>query len=124
MSMFCQYAPYTLRDGPWDDAAKNAFADRCFAVVERYAPGFTNSVLARQILTPVDLERTFNLTGGNIFQGAMGLNKLFMFRPAPGFAGYKTPVKHLWLCGAAAHPGGGVMGAPGWNAAREMLKAR
>jgi phytoene dehydrogenase-like protein len=124
MSMFCQYAPYTLRDGTWDETNKNAFADRCFDVVERYAPGFKNSVLARQILTPVDIERTFNLTGGNIFQGSMGLNKLFMFRPAPGFAGYKTPVKNLWLCGAAAHPGGGVMGAPGWNAAREMLKAR
>jgi phytoene dehydrogenase-like protein len=124
MSMFCQYAPYTLRDGGWDAERKNAFADRCFDIVERYAPGFKNRVIDRQILTPVDLERTFNLTGGNIFQGAMGLNKLFMFRPAPGFAGYKTPVKNLWLCGAAAHPGGGVMGAPGWNAAREMLKAR
>jgi len=124
MSMFCQYAPYTLRDGTWDEATKNAFADRCFDVVERYAPGFKNSVLGRQILTPVDIERTFNLTGGNIFQGAMGLNKLFAFRPAPGFANYKTPVKNLFLCGSAAHPGGGVMGAPGWNAAREMLKAR
>jgi phytoene dehydrogenase-like protein len=124
MSMFCQYAPYALRDGTWDEATKDAFAERCFDVVERYAPGFRNSVIARQILTPVDLERTFNLTGGNIFQGAMGLNKLFMFRPAPGFAGYRTPVKNLWLCGAAAHPGGGVMGAPGWNAARAMLKAR
>ncbi len=122
MSMFCQYAPYRLKDGTWDDAAKNAFADRCFAMVERYAPGFTASVVDRQVLSPVDIERIFNLTGGNIFQGAMSLNKLFMFRPAPGYANYRTPVEHLYLCGAAAHPGGGVMGAAGWNAAREMLK--
>ena len=124
MSMFCQYAPYALRDGQWDEAAKNAFADSCFAVVEDYAPGFTASVIDRQVLSPPDIEATFNLTGGNIFQGAMSLNKLFMFRPAPGYANYRTPVKHLYLCGSAAHPGGGVMGAPGWNAAREMLKAR
>ena len=124
MSMFCQYAPYTLRDGRWDDAARNAFADRCFEVVEQYAPGFTASVIDRQILAPPDIEATFNLTGGNIFQGAMSLNKLFMFRPAPGFADYRTPVKHLFLCGSAAHPGGGVMGAAGANAARSMLKHR
>ncbi len=124
MSMFCQYAPYALADGAWDDAAKNAFADSCFAIVERYAPGFTASVIDRQVLSPVDLERTFNLTGGNIFQGAMGLSNLFAFRPVPGYAGYRTPINRLYLCGSAAHPGGGVMGAPGWNAAREMLKRR
>jgi phytoene dehydrogenase-like protein len=124
MSMFCQYAPYKRADGAWDAAKNDAFADRCFAIVEQYAPGFTASVIARQVLSPADLERTFNLTGGNIFQGAMSLNRLFMFRPAPGFAGYRTPVRHLYLCGAAAHPGGGVMGAAGWNAAREMLKHR
>ncbi|MGP6158356.1 MAG: phytoene desaturase family protein, partial [Vulcanimicrobiaceae bacterium] len=124
MSMFCQYAPYELKDGIWDDAAKNAFANRCFDVVERYAPGFKSSVLDRQILTPKDLEQRFNLTGGNIFQGAMSLNKLFMLRPAPGYASYRTPVERLFLCGSAAHPGGGVMGAPGWNAARVMLKSR
>jgi phytoene dehydrogenase-like protein len=124
MSMFCQYAPYTLKDGVWDDAARNAFADRCFDMVEQYAPGFKASVIDRQVLSPPDIERTFNLTGGNIFQGSMNLNKLFMFRPAPGFADYRTPVKHLFLCGAAAHPGGGVMGAAGANAARVMLKHR
>ncbi|MFY9781323.1 MAG: NAD(P)/FAD-dependent oxidoreductase [Candidatus Baltobacteraceae bacterium] len=124
MSMFCQYAPYELADGAWDGAVENAFADRCFDVVERYAPGFKNSVLDRQILTPKGLEERFNLTGGNIFQGAMSLDKLFMLRPAPGYAGYRTPLEHLFLCGSAAHPGGGVMGAPGWNAARVMLKSR
>ncbi len=123
MSMFVQYAPYRLAHGSWDEAAKNAFADRCFDVVERYAPGFTASVIDRQVLSPVDIEATFGLTGGNIFQGAMSLNKLFMFRPAAGWANYRTPIKHLFLCGSAAHPGGGVMGAPGWNAARAMLKS-
>jgi phytoene dehydrogenase-like protein len=123
MSMFVQYAPYKLKDGNWDSATKNAFADRCFDIVEQYAPGFKNSVIDRQILTPVDLEETFNLTGGNIFQGAMNLDKLFMFRPAPGYAGYNMPLKGLHLCGSAAHPGGGVMGAPGWNAAREILRS-
>jgi phytoene dehydrogenase-like protein len=81
-------------------------------------------VLARQVLTPVDLERVFGLTGGNIFQGAMTPNQLFSFRPVPGWAQYRTPVRGLYLCGAAAHPGGGVMGAPGLNAAREILRTR
>ena len=121
MSMFVQYAPYALRAGTWD-TRKDEFADRCFDVVERYAPGFKNSVIARQVVSPLDLERTFNLTGGNIFQGAMPLHQLFAFRPAAGYTNYRTPVKGLFLCGAAAHPGGGVMGAAGRNAAREMLK--
>jgi phytoene dehydrogenase-like protein len=123
MSMFVQYAPYKLAQGTWDER-KDAFADRCFEIVEQYAPGFTASVIDRQVLSPVDIERTFNLTGGNIFQGSMGLNQLFMFRPVPGSAGYRTPVRGLYLCGAAAHPGGGVMGAAGWNAARVMLGRR
>ncbi|MDP9017152.1 MAG: NAD(P)/FAD-dependent oxidoreductase [Candidatus Eremiobacteraeota bacterium] len=121
MSMFVQYAPYTLKEGTWA-TEKDKFADRCFDIVEQYAPGFKNSVLDRQVLSPVDLEEIFNLTGGNIFQGSMPLHQLFMMRPVPGFAGYRTPIKGLFLCGAAAHPGGGVMGASGWNAAREMLK--
>jgi len=124
MSMFTQYAPYTLKDGPWTDALRNEYADRCFDVVERYAPGFKASVIDRQILTPVDLEEKFGLTGGSIFQGAMPLHQLFAFRPVPGFAGYAMPVRGLYLCGAAAHPGGGVMGASGWNAARVMLQGR
>jgi phytoene dehydrogenase-like protein len=121
MSMFTQYAPYALAQGPWTDALRDEYADRCFDVVERYAPGFKSSVIARQILTPVDLESTFGLTGGSIFQGAMPLHQLFAFRPVPGFASYATPIKGLYLCGAATHPGGGVMGASGWNAARVML---
>jgi phytoene dehydrogenase-like protein len=121
MSMFIQYAPYKLREGTWDEQ-KEKFADRCFDILNEYAPNFKKSVIARQILTPVDLEKTFNLTGGNIFQGAMTLNQLFVFRPVPGFASYRTPIKGLYLCGSAAHPGGGVMGAAGYNAAREMLR--
>jgi phytoene dehydrogenase-like protein len=124
MSMFTQYAPYTLKEGPWTDALRNEYADRCFDVVERYAPGFKASVIDRQILTPVDLEEKFGLTGGSIFQGAMPLHQLFAFRPVPGFAGYSMPIRGLYLCGAAAHPGGGVMGASGWNAARVMLRGR
>ncbi|HMC90315.1 MAG TPA: NAD(P)/FAD-dependent oxidoreductase [Gemmataceae bacterium] len=123
MSMFIQYAPYKLRAANWD-ALRESFADRCFDLLNEYAPNFKKSVLARQVLTPLDLERTFNLTGGNIFQGAMPLNQLFFFRPVPGYAGYRTPIKGLYLCGSAAHPGGGVMGAAGANAAREILKRK
>jgi phytoene dehydrogenase-like protein len=123
MSMFIQYAPYELRDGSWDDQ-REAFADRCFDVLNEYAPNFKDAVLERQVLTPVDLERVFNLTGGNIFQGAMTPGQLFAFRPVPGYARYRTPIDGLYLCGAAAHPGGGVMGTPGLNAAREILGHR
>jgi len=123
MSIFVQYAPYALRDGDWE-AMREPFADRCFALLDEYAPNFSRSVLARQVLAPPDLERVFGLTGGNIFQGAMTPGQLFSLRPVPGHAGYRTPVGGLYLCGAAAHPGGGVMGTPGYNAAREILRAR
>ncbi|HET7754446.1 MAG TPA: NAD(P)/FAD-dependent oxidoreductase [Anaeromyxobacteraceae bacterium] len=121
MSMFVQYAPYALREGSWD-AVKEAFADRCFDLLEQYAPGFRASVVAREVLSPLDLERRFGLTGGNIFQGAMTGPQLFSFRPVPGWADYRTPIRGLYLCGAATHPGGGVMGACGYNAAREILR--
>jgi phytoene dehydrogenase-like protein len=123
MSMFIQYAPYKLQGATWEDLRED-FADRCFDLLNDYAPNFKRSVLARQVLTPLDLEKTFNLTGGNIFQGAMPLNQLFFFRPVPGFADYRTPIRGLYVCGAAAHPGGGVMGAAGANAAREILRHR
>src|SRR4029079_5072205 len=121
MSMFIQYAPYKLREGNWDDL-KEKFADRCFEVLAEHAPNIRHAVIDRQVLSPLDLERRFGLTGGNIFQGAMTLGQLFFLRPAPGFANYRTPIRGLYLCGAAAHPGGGVMGACGYNAAREMLR--
>jgi phytoene dehydrogenase-like protein len=123
MSMFIQYAPYQLRNGNWDEL-KDKFADRCFDILNEYAPNFKRSVIDRQVLSPLDLERRFGLTGGNIFQGAMTLNQLFFLRPLAGWAGYKTPIRGLYLCGAAAHPGGGVMGACGYNAAREILRDR
>ena len=110
--------------GPLGSSSREPFADRCFALLDEYAPNFSRSVLARQVLTPLDIERTFDLTGGNIFQGAMTPSQLFSFRPVPGHADYRTPVRGLYLCGAATHPGGGVMGAPGYNAAREILRDR
>jgi len=122
MSIFVQYAPYKLRGATWDEL-RETFADRCVALLNEYAPNFQRSVIARQVLTPLDLERMFNLTGGNIFQGAMTMNQLFACRPVPGFADYHTPIRGLYLCGAAAHPGGGVMGAAGANAAKEILRS-
>ncbi len=123
MSMFVQYAPYTLRGATWDQI-RERFADCCVDLLTEYAPNFKASIIARQVLTPLDLERTFGLTGGNIFQGAMTLNQWFCFRPVPGYADYRTPIAGLYLCGAAAHPGGGVTGAAGYNAAREILLGR
>jgi phytoene dehydrogenase-like protein len=121
MSMFIQYAPYNLRGGKTWDELKEGFADRCFDLLDEYAPNFKRSVIGRQVLSPLDLERVFGLTGGNIFQGSMGLNQLFFLRPVVGSAGYRTPVRGLYLCGSAAHPGGGVIGAAGLNAARVIL---
>ncbi|WP_447973747.1 phytoene desaturase family protein [Nitrospira sp. Kam-Ns4a] len=120
MTMFVQYMPYALRGATWDEL-REPVADRCFDLLTEYAPNFKSAVIDRQILTPLDLERTFGLTGGNIFHGAMTLGQLFCFRPVPGYADYRTPIPGLYLCGAAAHPGGGVMGAAGYNAAREIL---
>jgi phytoene dehydrogenase-like protein len=121
LSMFVQYAPYKLAEGNWDDR-KEAFADRCLEMVARFAPNVPGAVLHRQVLSPLDLERTYRLTGGNIFQGAMTLGQLFSLRPVAGWADHRTPVAGLYLCGAASHPGGGVMGACGKNAAEEMLR--
>ena len=123
MSLFVQYAPYTLAEGTWaDPGRRESFADSVFQVIEEYAPGFTSSVVARDVLSPLDLERVFGLTGGNIFHGSMGLEQLFWLRPAPGWSRYRTPLPGLYLCGAGAHPGGGVLGAPGRNAARAVLE--
>jgi phytoene dehydrogenase-like protein len=123
LSMFVQYAPYRLAEGTWDEQ-REAFGDRCIKVLARYAPNVPNAILHRQVLTPLDLERTFGLTGGNIFQGAMTLGQLFSLRPVAGWADHRTPLGGLYLCGAASHPGGGVMGACGRNAAREILRDR
>jgi phytoene dehydrogenase-like protein len=121
MTCFVQYAPYRLAEGvPWDAAARDAFADRILAMLGRYAPNLPGAVLHRELLTPVDIEARFGLLGGNIFHGEMSLDQLLSFRPAPDAASYRTPVPGLYLCGSGTHPGGGVMGAPGRNAARVM----
>jgi len=120
MSCFVQYAPYHLKDGSWDDH-REAFGDTVINTIAGYAPNMKNIVLHRQVLTPLDLEREFGLTEGNIFQGELTLEQLFFLRPAPGWAQYRTPIRNLYMCGAATHPGGGIMGAPGRNAARCIL---
>ena len=121
MSMFVQYAPYQLAEGNWDEI-KEDFADRCIELLARYAPNVPSAIEHRQILSPLDLERTYGLTGGNIMQGAMNLNQLYFMRPVAGWADHRSPVEGLYLCGAASHPGGGVMGACGRNAAQEILR--
>ncbi len=117
-SLFCQHVAPVLPGGrSWDDQ-REAVADRMIATVERYAPGFAASVIGRQIKSPLDLERDFGLIGGDIFHGALSLNQLFSARPMLGQAGYRGALPGLYLCGAGTHPGGGVTGAPGHNAAR------
>jgi phytoene dehydrogenase-like protein len=120
MSIFAQYAPYSLGDGDWDQC-KEQFADRCIEALAEYAPNMRQAVLHRQVISPLDLERQYSLTGGNIFHGDMTLDQLFCMRPVAGWAKYRTPIRGLYLCGSGTHPGGGVMGAPGHNAAREVL---
>jgi phytoene dehydrogenase-like protein len=121
LSMFVQYAPYKLATGSWDDC-KEKFADRCIEVLARYAPNVPGAILHRQVLSPLDLERVYGITGGNIMQGAMSPHQLYSFRPVAGWADHRTPAPGLYLCGAASHPGGGVMGSCGKNAAAEILR--
>lgn len=121
LSCFVQYAPYHLKDGDWD-AERERFGDCVVDTIAEYAPNLKDIILHRQVLTPLDLEREFGLTEGNIFQGELSLEQLFFLRPVPGWARYRTPVKGLYMCGSATHPGGGIMGAPGRNAARHILK--
>ncbi|XP_060073027.1 pyridine nucleotide-disulfide oxidoreductase domain-containing protein 2-like [Ylistrum balloti] len=120
--LFTQYTPYHLAEGQeWDDHMRNRYADTVFDDIEKYAPGFKASVVGRDILTPPDLEKTFNLTGGNIFHGTMGLDQLYMSRPISKISNYRSPVEGLYLCGSGAHPGGGVMGSAGRLAAITAL---
>jgi phytoene dehydrogenase-like protein len=122
MSMFTQYFPYKLGPGLSLQDEKEKYAERCFDLMNEYAPNFRRSVIGRQVLAPTDLEKRFGLTGGNIMQGSMSLSSLSFMRPVPGYADYRTPIRGLYMCGAATHPGGGVMGACGYNAAREILR--
>jgi phytoene dehydrogenase-like protein len=120
MGIFLQYAPYTLRESSWDDL-REPFAERVFDLIEEYAPNLRSIVIDRQVLTPLDLERRFGITGGNIFHGEMSIDQMFVMRPVAGWARYRMPLRGLYLCGSGAHPGGGVMGAPGYNAAKQIL---
>ena len=120
MSCFVQYAPYHLKEGNWDDQ-REAFGDAVIDALAVHAPKIRERILHRQVLTPLDIERVFGLTEGNIFQGELTLEQLFFLRPAPGWARYRTPIRGLYMCGSATHPGGGIMGAPGKNAAGVLL---
>ncbi len=123
-SLFCQQFAFDLPDGKsWDDVREQV-ADHIIGTVDKYAPGFAKSVLGRQVLSPLDLERKFALIGGDIFHGRMSLDQLFSARPVLGHGAYRAPIKGLYMCGSGTHPGGGVTGAPGHNAAQVILKDR
>jgi phytoene dehydrogenase-like protein len=121
LSCFVQYAPYKLTSGTWDQQ-REALGDAVIDTVAEYAPNIREIILHRQVVTPLDLEREWGLTEGNIFQGELTPEQLFFARPVPGWAQYSTPIRNLWMCGSATHPGGGIMGAPGRNAALRILK--
>jgi phytoene dehydrogenase-like protein len=121
LSCFVQYAPYKLAQGNWDDQ-KEAFGDTVINTIAEHAPNIKKIIIGRQVLTPLDLEREFGLTQGNIFQGELSLEQLFFLRPVPGWAYYRTPIDNLYMCGSATHPGGGIMGAPGRIASQVILK--
>jgi phytoene dehydrogenase-like protein len=123
VTCFVQYVPYRLNRGDWD-SRREELGDRVVARIGEYAPNVPASVVARQVLTPLDLERTYGLTEGNIFHGDLNLEQLFFLRPVPGWSSYRMPIEGLYLCGAGAHPGGGVTGAPGHNAAKQVLRDR
>ena len=122
MSCFVQYAPPKIEGRDWTDADRDGFAETCLDQIEKYAPGFKNSVLHYEVRTPRELEAEVGLTEGNIFQGELTFDQLLFNRPVPGYAQYRSPIKDLWVCGSSTHPGGGVMGAPGRNAAAEILR--
>jgi phytoene dehydrogenase-like protein len=122
LSCFVQYAPYKLRPGlNWEDQ-KEAFGNNVINTIAEYAPNIKDIILHKQVITPLDLEREWGLTEGNIFQGELSLEQLFFLRPVPGYAQFRTPIKNLYMCGSATHPGGGIMGGPGRLAALEILK--
>jgi len=121
LTCFVQYVPYHLREGNWDEK-RELLGNRVTKKIAEYAPNVPNAIVARQVLTPLDLERTYGLTEGNIFHGDLRLEQLFFMRPVSGWSQYRTPVDGLYLCGAGTHPGGGVTGAPGHNAAHQALR--
>jgi phytoene dehydrogenase-like protein len=123
MSIFVQYAPYHVNGG-WTDARREALGDAVIDTLAGYAPNIKSAILHRQVVTPADIERVVGLSEGNIFQGELSLQQMFFLRPAPAWARYRTPIEGLWQCGSGTHPGGGVMGASGRNAALAILGGR
>ena len=125
LSAFVQYAPYHIKEGAahWPER-REAFGEAVIDTIEEYCPRIRDLILHKQVLTPWDIEQQVGLTEGNIFQGELSLEQLLFLRPAPGWARYRTPVRNLWLCGSGAHPGGGIMGAPGELAAKSLLRSR
>ena len=121
MSIHAQFAPYKLKNGDWE-SRREELGDAIVNTLSDYAPNLKDLIVARQVITPLDLERRYGLSGGHIHHGEMSLDQLFAFRPLIGFARYRTPIENLYLCGAGTHPGGGVTGAPGLNASREIIK--
>lgn len=122
MNLFTQYGPYQLKNGKTWNECKEVYAKRCFDILNEYAPNFKNSILHYEVLTPVDMEKEWNITGGNITHGRMSLDQMFNMRPVPGYADYRTPIDGLYMCGSGTHPGGGVMGQPGLNAFKTIKK--
>jgi len=123
LTITAQYAPYTLRNGDWH-THRDVFAETILATLESVSPGIRSQIVHSRMITPLEWESDYGLTEGSIYQGQMGLDQMLVMRPIPEWSRYETPVKNLYLCGAGAHPGGGVTGAPGYNAARVVLAAR
>ena len=121
LTISAKFAPFDLREGSWDSAAEG-FSERIIDVVDQYAPNIRRAIIARQWRSPLDMEREYGLTRGDVFHGAILPHQMFSFRPVPGWSSYRTPVRGLYLCGAGAHPGGGVIGAAGHNAAMAVLE--
>jgi phytoene dehydrogenase-like protein len=121
MTVFVQYVPPVPKDGGWTPERREAFGDTVLSTIEQHAPGFRDSIVDLEIRTPRELEEEVGLTEGNIFHGELTLDQLLFNRPVPGYAQYRGPLRGFYMCGSSTHPGGGVMGAPGYNAAREML---
>jgi phytoene dehydrogenase-like protein len=121
MSIYVQYAPHKLQNAEWNDV-REGFAGNVINTLAQYAPNLKEMIVARQIITPLDLEQTYGLSGGHIHHGEQSLDQFFTFRPLIGWAQYRTPIKGLYLCGSGTHPGGGLTGGSGANAAREIVK--
>ena len=123
LTCFVQYLPYRLANGSWDEQREN-LGDQVTKLIGEYAPNVPGSIVARRVITPPDLEAQFGITEGNIFHGDISLEQMFFMRPLPEWSQYATPIAGLYLCGAGTHPGGGVTGAPGYNAAQTILRGK